>query len=415
MPATGQHIYDKESIPMTASAATHTTPQTVLLPVSARANTCIRFSGADRGKAVLSPEQAVEMLSQMLAQGATIAAVDIAGPGDPLATPEVTLRTLSMVRALLPETPLSVTTNGMGAAALAASLAEAGAGRMNLLVNAVDPLITSGIYAWIRPGTRTLPLPEAARTLVEEQAAAVRACCDAGMKVGIRTTVFPETNDAHVTTIAATMAALGAEDMTLVPYSPDDADAPALPVPAEKLGGAMMDELMDVIRSAAACHLPVFMDNAPATNSSAAFSTAATGTASACSAPQQAQWTAPALPKPAAGKPNVALVSSNGMDVDMHLGQASKVLVYGPREDGLPCLLGVRTAPEAGSGDSRWAQLAEMLHDCFVLLTASAGSKPKDILSRNGLPVLITEGEIGSTVDLLYGGGKKGGKGKKRS
>ncbi|MFV0348555.1 MAG: NifB/NifX family molybdenum-iron cluster-binding protein [Halodesulfovibrio sp.] len=397
---------------MTASAATHTTPQTVLLPVSARANTCIRFSGTAPGKAVLSPEQAVEMLSQKLAEGATIVAVDIAGPGDPLATPEVTLRTLSMVRALLPETPLSVTTNGMGAAALAMSLAEAGASRMNLLTNAVDPLITSGIYAWIRPGTRTLPLPEAACKLVEEQAAAVRACCNAGMKVGIRTTVFPETNDAHVTTIAATMAALGAEDMTLVPYSQGDADAPALPAPAEKLSATRMDELMDVIRSAAACHLPVFVDTAPATNFPTA--TAATGTGSGCTAPQQAQWTAPALPKPAAGKPNVALVSSNGMDVDMHLGQASKVLVYGPREDGLPCLLGVRKAPEAGSGDSRWAQLAELLHDCFVLLTASAGSKPKDILSRNGLPVLITEGEIDATVDLLYGGGKKGGKGKKR-
>ncbi len=118
------------------------------------------------------------------------------------------------------------------------------------------------------------------------------------------------------------------------------------------------------------------------------------------------------MPKPSLARPNVAVVSSDGMDVDMHLGHAVKILIYGPREDGLQCLLETREAPEPGSGSSRWKKLATILHDCFVLLTASAGDTPRQILSRKGLSVLITDGEIEGTVDVLYGGGKKG-KGRK--
>ena len=101
------------------------------------------------------------------------------------------------------------------------------------------------------------------------------------------------------------------------------------------------------------------------------------------------------------------------MDVDLHLGHATQVLVYGPREDGLACLLGSRYLPEPGSGSSRWEALAGILDDCFVILTASAGDKPREILSRLGLSVLITDGSIDGTVDVLYGGGKKGKKNKK--
>jgi len=118
------------------------------------------------------------------------------------------------------------------------------------------------------------------------------------------------------------------------------------------------------------------------------------------------------LPKPTEARPNVAVVSSTGMDVDLHLGHAHKILIYGPREDGLNCLLATREAPEPGMGSARWEELSNLLSDCFVLLTASAGQTPREILSRNGLSVLITDGEIEGTVDVLYGGGKKGKKSK---
>jgi len=120
---------------------------------------------------------------------------------------------------------------------------------------------------------------------------------------------------------------------------------------------------------------------------------------------------ATALPKPAGARVNVAVASSDGMDVDLHLGQAIKFLIFGPRpQDGLPSLLGVREAPEPGGGDKRWTDLAEALHDCFAILAASAGAHPREVLASQGLSVLTAETDIKGAVDVLYGGGKKNGK-----
>ena len=89
----------------------------------------------------------------------------------------------------------------------------------------------------------------------------------------------------------------------------------------------------------------------------------------------------------------MAVVSSNGMEVDIHLGQAYQALIYGPREDGLACLLETRPVPEPGSGSERWQVLADTLHDCFAILAASAGESPRRILAEKGITVLITEND----------------------
>ena len=104
----------------------------------------------------------------------------------------------------------------------------------------------------------------------------------------------------------------------------------------------------------------------------------------------------------------MAVASATGMDIDLHLGQARQLLIYGPREDGLTCLLETRQAPEAGSGETRWDQLADTLHDCFAVLAASAGQRPREVLASRSIRVLLTEDAIEGVVDTLYGGGKKG-------
>jgi nitrogen fixation protein NifB len=45
-----------------------------------------------------------------------------------------------------------------------------------------------------------------------------------------------------------------------------------------------------------------------------------------------------------------------------------------------------------------------------VILAASAGETPRRILAEAGIKVLITQDNIEGTVDVLYGGGKKGKK-----
>jgi nitrogen fixation protein NifB len=364
------------------------------LPVAPRANSRSKFADSTKIKPAMQPEEALRWLDRTIADGNEIGIVGISGPGDPLAVPGPTLRTLRLVREKYPEISLCLTTCGLGGAPLAGELAEIGLSHVTLLVDAVDPAIAEKMYAWIRPSTKTVPLDQAAEVLVDEQSEAIKAFKKAGIPVKINTTVYPGYNADHLETIAATVAGLGADIMAVVPFWPGEAvgEFPAVPD---------MD-LLETVRDKAARHMDLMPSWEACGESLVGLKETSGRDAHAI-----------ALPKPTKERPNVAVVSASGMDVDLHLGHATKALIYGPREDGLACLLEARDLPVPGSGEARWEKLAELLSDCFVLLTSSAGQNPREVLSRNGLTVFITDGEIAPTVDVLYGGGKKGKKCKK--
>jgi nitrogen fixation protein NifB len=232
-----------------------------------------------------------------------------------------------------------------------------------------------------------MPLAEAAEILIAEQAKGLAACKAAGIAVSIQSTVYAGINEEDIAEIARRAAAGGAESMSLLPGKGWLNAEEKLPLPPE----ATMADLAEK----AARHIPVVCLPEPGLPGGN-LPSAEKGTLG--------------LPKPTAARPNVAVLSSNGMEIDLHLGQAIKALIYGPREDGLACLLGTRDLPEPGSGDTRWQQVAEILSDCFALLASSAGQKPREILGRHGLAVLLLEDNVEGSVDVLYGGGKKGKK-----
>lgn len=367
------------------------------LPVAPRANTRIRFAPSPAATPAMTPEEGLALLDRTLARGVAVDMVGITGPGDPLATPEPTLRTLRLVRDKYPGMGLCLTTVGMGGASVAGELAALGLSHVTVLADAVSAGVAEDLYAWIRPSTRTVPLPQAARTLVDEQRQAVAAFVEAGLAVKINTTLYPGHNGDHVETIARTMAGLGATIMAVVPFWPGGEGG-------GEGGGTMAApdmDLLDSVREKVARHISLMPSWGECGRDLVGLekgdaSIMVSGMASAT------------LPRPVAGRPNVAVASVSGMDVDLHLGHAARLLIYGPREDGLACLLETRDAPEPGGGTSRWETLADRLGDCFALLVASAGESPREILSRRGVAVLITEGEIEGTVDALYGGGRKG-------
>lgn len=370
-------------------------PSRLVLPIAAKANARVRFATiADKSKSTITPEDAAALVERVLIRGGVIGEADIAGPGDPLATPEIIIECLARLHRNHPRLSLGLVTNGLGCALLIPLLASSGLQRLTLCVDAITTVTVANIYAWIRPGTRTMPLAQAAAVLVNDQAAAVTACIKAQIPVRIATTVYPGYNDAEVEEIALKMAALGAEEMTLLPYLPMPDDMGCLTKP-----GA---ELMALTAARAARHIPVVAD--PTASGKEPGGECGD---KAIVLPERS------LPGPSAKRPNVAVTSASGMAIDQHLGQAARLLIYGPREDGLICLLEARPAPAAGNGDERWQALAEMAPDCFALLTAAAGDNPRNVLRRCGLPVLIFDGEIEGTVDALYGGGRKNNKNRK--
>ncbi|MCF8032308.1 MAG: hypothetical protein K9K66_06385 [Desulfarculaceae bacterium] len=359
------------------------------LPVAPRALARVRFIPDEPLPRALTPEQALNWLDYLEGQGDAIEVVNLNGPGDPLATPALSLKTLALVRERYPGVSLCLTSLGLGAAEVAPELAKLGLAHVSILMDAVDPAVVEGIYAWIRPGKRTLPLSEAAKTLVKEQPYAIAALVEAGVPVQIKTTLYPWINPEQIGEIAQRAAELGVSEMKLFPFLPKGDDCPqpcepADPAELERLAGLAARHLPAQAVDLAACMEAVEWDSGE---------------------PAASQVV---LPKPSKHKPCLAVCSSDGFEVDLHLGQAGRFLIYGP-QDGPVVLLETRPAPEPGDGDTRWQQAYLVLSDCFAVLAAAAGESPRRILADKGLPVLIQEGNVEGLVDVLFGGGKKKG------
>ncbi|OGR35982.1 MAG: hypothetical protein A2051_12670 [Desulfovibrionales bacterium GWA2_65_9] len=381
------------------------------LPVAAKHTIRRRFGEPETPGRALSPRDVTQWLERVLAEGTSISMVGITGPGEPLAEPGPTFETLRLVRQKHPELALTLATNGLSAAQHAEELTRLGLAHVTVLVDAVDPLIVEQLYAWIRPGTRTLPLPEAARLLVDEQTRAIRAFREAGLFVKVNMTVIAGINEEHVADVASVVATLGADMLALVPFHPV-CSGPACCDPAccDPVDGevgapkapdaARMEELRELAGRCITI-MPAF------DSCGQSIVGLEQATPELC--------LIPALPGPSGARVNVAVASASGLDVDLHLGQAVRFLIFGPREsDGLPSLIGTREAPEPvstgvpGSGNARWEALAETLHDCFAILAASAGAPPREFLATKGITVLTGEAQIQGAVDTLFGGGKKG-------
>jgi nitrogen fixation protein NifB len=346
----------------------------VQLPVAPRAQARIRFSPETPLPRALTPAQAINWLEYLEDEGEKVKVASLTGPGDPLATPELTLETLTRLRTGYPGLSLCLTTLGFGARELAPKLAKFGLAHVSILMDAVTPVTAQRLYAWIRPGKKTLPLGRAAEMLISEQAAAVSALKDAGITVQAKTTVYPGINDHEVEDLARTAAGLGAGAMKLFPFVPRGEDHP---LPSGQSSPRQLVELAALARR----HLATEPVDLAQCVEMARFEAPHEGAARAI------------LPKPSQKRPKLAVCSSDGFEVDLHLGQASQYLIYGP-QDGPVVLLENRPAPEPGSGGTRWEAVSLVLSDCFAILAAAAGEAPKRVLAQRGLQVLTQEGNI---------------------
>lgn len=383
-----------------ASLANSTTPcpcnkpypeDIIFLPVAPQLVARTRFSPPPDKKQCLSVEEAMELLQAHMAKNeGKISMAAITGPGDPLATPELTLAMAKAVKSRFPELSVGLLTLGIGSSRLAGDLAGAGIDYVEMKVEGVRAEILEKLFAWIRPGAKTLKLADAADLLLKEQRDGVSALKFRRVTVNILTTLYPGYNTDHVAKISGEMVELGADCISLLPYCPEPGAEVDLESPSP--------ESIETAETKASAFLPVVPSRLHNPNSTLPEDQAES-----------------LVPKPSKERPNVAVVSSNGIEVDLHLGHAIRFLIYGPRQDGLACLIETRPAPEPGSGPMRWQQTAEILKDCFVLLTADAGEKPRSLLGRSGLKVHITEDNIEGIVDVFCGGGKKKTKDKQRA
>jgi nitrogen fixation protein NifB len=342
--------------------------------------------------AVLSPRQSLDYLQRVLAKDSRITVVGIAGPGDPFATPSLTLETLGLVRQSFPEMLLCVASNGLGLPPHAEALARLAVSHVTLTVNAVDPQIGAKVYAWIRDGKKVYRGVAGAELIWSRQAEAIRMLKEHDVVVKINTIIIPGVNDDHVVDVARQVADLGADIANCVPLYPVQG------TPFGELETPPPDRVA-AIRADVAQLLPI-MSHCTRCRADAV------GLLGEAKRPEMeiALLQAASSPlNPAEDRPYVAVATLEGVLVNQHLGEADQLSIYAREEAGFR-IVEQRRTPPAGNGSNRWAELADTLQDCRAVLVASAGNAPREALVSRGIKLVMMEGLIDEGLDAVFRG-----------
>ncbi|MEW5804122.1 MAG: nitrogenase cofactor biosynthesis protein NifB [bacterium] len=354
---------------------------------------CVNESRPGVTSTVLSPGQALRYLEQVLEREPRITVAGIAGPGDPLANARATLETLSLIRQKFPELILCLATNGLELPPYLDNLAALKVSHVTVTINAIDPAVGEKMYAWVRSGNTVYRGRTAAEFLLGRQLESIRGLKERGLMVKINCIVVPGKNDHHVTEVARFMGRLGVDIFNCMPVYPSP-DTPfeyiSEPTP----------EMMSALRQQTAQYLPQ-LHHCTRCRADAAGLLDEDRTAelreclTACST---------LALNPQEDRPFVAVASQEGMLVNLHLGEADHLLIFGQTDDGFS-LMEKRPTPSPGSGQARWLALAHILKDCRALLASGIGESPKTILEQSGIRPIEMYGFIDQGLDAIFHNG----------
>lgn len=353
---------------------------------------CVNESRPGVTSSILSPGQA-EWFFSSVSEEIPISVAGIAGPGDPFADPEPTLKTMEVLREKHPDVILCVSSNGLNVLSSVNRLAELKVSHVTITVNAVDPEIGSKIYSWIRLGKRTFRGVEGANLLLENQLAAIASLKDHGITVKINSIVIPGVNDHHIPDIAREMKKRGADLFNCIPM---------IPVEGAVFGDLTEPDhdMMWKIKEEAGKYVPQ-MKHCQRCRADAA------GLLTDKSPDKWHNLLTEAENRPifpAEKRPYIAVASREGFLINQHLGEASELSVYTLGSDGNVSFMEKRNTPPSGSGVVRWEKLADSFADCRAVLVNGVGNSPKKILESKGLKVYQVEGLLNDAAGRVFAG-----------
>jgi len=372
------------------------------LPVAPRCNVqcnfcnrrydCSNESRPGVTSSVMKPREALEYLQKVDALTKNLKVVGIAGPGDPFANPQETLETMRLIRDVYPDKLLCVSTNGLNAAEYVPELAALDVSHVTVTVNAVEPAVGALVYEWIYSGGKSLFGVEGAEQLLEKQIETVKALKKHNITVKINTVIIPRVNEHHAPEIARRMAALGADVHNCIAM-----------IPVEGTPFANLQEpshtVMRELRARTGEYLPQMSHCARCRAD--AVGLLGMDLSSAFSVLRSPDFEKITF---AADKPYIAVASADGVNVNLHLGEASDMLLYS-YESGKLQEHGRRRIATPVGAQERWDAVADTFADCSLLLVSGLGRRPYELLRRKGLRVEAVEGKITDIVSEAFATG----------
>lgn len=350
---------------------------------------CVNESRPGVTSGVLTPFQALEYLKDLDRRLENLSVVGIAGPGDPFANPDETLSTIEMIRKHFPNKLLCLSSNGLNIAPYISELKRLDVTHVTITMNAIDPAIGKNIYSWIRTGPHIYRGEEAAALLLEKQTHAIARLRENRITVKINSIILPGINDHHFADIASYVRNLGANIMNCIPVYPNKDTAFEK---MEKPGAA----IIKTAREDAAKHMSLMTHCARCRADAAGLLGADYQPAM-----QMIREYARLHPKADESRPYVAVTTNEGMLVNLHLGEAERMVIFKQTKNGYQ-VVEERATPQSGSGDSRWMELASVLKDCRALLVSGIGQNPLRILGNSGIRIIQMTGLIDEGLEAIY-------------
>ncbi len=212
---------------------------------------CVNESRPGVTSRVLTPEEALDLVRNVVKEYPYVKVVGIAGPGEPLANPE-TFEALRLVHEEFPHLIMCISTNGLMLPESIEELAKYDVGNVTVTLNAVDPSIGEKIYSWIEYGGKKYHGREAAELLLSQQMKGIEMAVAKKMFVKINTVYIPGINDEHIPEIAKKVGEMGAFTFNVIPLIPQYKFAEITP-PTQKDKREMQDRCAQYIKQMRHC------------------------------------------------------------------------------------------------------------------------------------------------------------------
>ena len=358
---------------------------------------CVNESRPGVTTAVLTPAQAFDHFMKVKRDMPNLTVVGIAGPGDTLANPEETFRTLEMIRKEDPNITFCMSTNGLALPEYVEDMKRVGVSHATVTINAVDPVIGAQIYKFAMYRGKKYTGETAAALLLANQMAGLRALSQAGIVSKVNTVLLKGINDGHIPQVVETARELGAvmtNIMQLIPVKGSVFEN--MPLVSNK-------ELMDMRRS---CE-PTLKQTYHCKQCRADAVGLLGDDKSIDYRPPVAEK-APVVEeaKPAvARKIRIAVASKTGMTVDQHFGQAEQFYIYESDGDAASYVETRSVSKycngmdDCGEKAGRMAGILAAVDDCKGVLALRIGESPLKKLETKGIRVFTLYENVDKAVN----------------
>ena len=181
---------------------------------------CVNESRPGVSSEVLTPEEAAYKVGVIAGEIPELTVVGIAGPGDPLANPRRTFKTLALVKERYPDIRLCLSTNGLMLPDYLNTLKALNVDHVTITINMVDPKIGREIYDWVQYKGKKYRGEDGAALLLEKQMAGLSLLKENEILCKVNSVMVPGINDQHLAEVSEKVKSQGAFLHNIIPFIP---------------------------------------------------------------------------------------------------------------------------------------------------------------------------------------------------